>query len=130
LKLGANEHLNINDKEHLKKVQGTLDYVFCTANAKGMDWGLYLGLCALEAKFVLLAVPEEPISFPAGALIFKQVSMCGSLIGSAKEIQEMLAFAAANQVKPMVEILPVKEANKGYEKVHTNNVRYRVVLKQ
>lgn len=130
LKLGADEHLSIKDEAHVKKIAGSLDYVFCTANAKGMNWDLYLSLCGLEGTFCLLAVPEEPIAFRAGSLIFKQISLCGSLIGSVKETEDMLKFAAKHNIKPMVEVLSIKDANTGYEKMENNDVKYRVVLKQ
>lgn len=43
----------------------------------------------------------------------------------------MLKLAAEKGIKPILdEILPMKEAAKAVEKVKTNHVRYRFVLKQ
>ncbi len=43
-------------------------------------------------------------------------------------MQEMLQFAAINQIKPMVETMPLKQVNEAMERVASNQARYRIVL--
>jgi len=53
----------------------------------------------------------------------------GSLTGSPSDILEMLEFVSKNDIKPMVEVLPISEIDKAIEKVDKNTMRYRMVLK-
>lgn len=62
-------------------------------------------------------------------LIPKNAGIVGSGIGSRKEINEMLQFAADHDVKPWIEILPVEQAGEAWQKVRANKMKYRMVLK-
>ena len=48
--------------------------------------------------------------------------------GPYADSQEMLDFAAARGVKPMVELMPAAEVNAAIVKVRNNTARYRVVI--
>ena len=93
-----------------------------------MDYDLYLSLLKFRGHFTLLAVPEEPMKLAAGSIIFKEIILTGSLIGSHKEVQAMLDFAAKHDVRPMIEQMPMAKCNEGVKKVESNDVKYRVVL--
>jgi D-arabinose 1-dehydrogenase-like Zn-dependent alcohol dehydrogenase len=75
-----------------------------------------------------LAVPDKPLMVPAFPLLFGQRSLVGSLIGSRTEVQEMLAMAAAHNVRAWVNTLPLDRVNDGIQMVRENKARYRVVL--
>jgi len=127
-KFGAKEHLVSSDKELFKKHENSFDVIMSTANGKGMDYDAYLSLLKVRGTFIALGVPEAKLEFMAGALVLKQISCTGSLVGSIQETQAMLEFASKHDVRPMIEILPMKQCNEGIKKVNENNVRYRVVL--
>ena len=61
-------------------------------------------------------------------MILGQLSFCGSVIGPPHQIAEMLRFAALNNVRTVVEVLPMDQVNLALEKVRKNQVRYRMVL--
>jgi alcohol dehydrogenase (NADP+) len=54
----------------------------------------------------------------------------GSHIGNKKEALKMLALAAEKNVKPWIEVLDMKDCGKAIERVASNDIRYRFVLKQ
>jgi uncharacterized zinc-type alcohol dehydrogenase-like protein len=43
-------------------------------------------------------------------------------------VQEMLDFAAAKGIKPMVEVMPLSKINEAFDRVASGKARYRVVL--
>jgi D-arabinose 1-dehydrogenase-like Zn-dependent alcohol dehydrogenase len=47
---------------------------------------------------------------------------------SAGDSREMLRFAAEHNVRPQVELLPMKDIQIALEKVKNNQARYRIVL--
>jgi alcohol dehydrogenase (NADP+) len=126
--LGATEYITLDDEAALKKYKGTLNTVIATANAKDMPWQKYFSLCALDAHFVLVGAPEEELKVQPFTLIGSRVNLVGSMIGSIDEIKSMLEFASKNDVRPMVEVLPMSEVNEGIRKVKENDVKFRVVL--
>lgn len=53
----------------------------------------------------------------------------GSYLGTNAEYSEMLTFSAENDVRPMVEVVPIANVNEAIARVASNKARYRVVLK-
>ena len=129
-KLGASEYITPSDDAAWKRHASTIDIVIHTANGKGMDFNKYLRLSALDGHYVIVGAPEDSLTFQPFALIGSRVSVVGSLIGSTVEIAEMLEFAAKNDVRPMIELLPMSQVNEGIRKVKENDVKFRVVLEQ
>lgn len=78
----------------------------------------------------MLTILQEDVlpAFSAFALIAKRVKIGGSLIGSPKEIREMLALAEKQKVKPWIQERQMKEANKVLEDFNSGLPRYRYVL--
>ena len=129
-KLGATDFLSIEDEAEFKRFKHTLDIIICCANGEGMPYDKYLQLGALDAYFVLVALPEEELKVKPFSLCGTRVHLVGSSIGNTAEIKEMLQFAADNDVRPVIELLPMSQVNEGIRKVKENDVKFRVVLQQ
>jgi uncharacterized zinc-type alcohol dehydrogenase-like protein len=43
-------------------------------------------------------------------------------------MQEMLDFAAAKGIKPMLEVMKLRQVNEAFDRVASGKARYRVVL--
>ena len=54
--------------------------------------------------------------------------LAGSNIGGLKETQEMLDFAAKNNVTSQVEVVPMDYVNTAMERLSKGDVRYRFVI--
>jgi len=52
----------------------------------------------------------------------------GSVIGSVAETQEILDFCAEHSIAPEVEMIAINEVNKAFDKIKTEDVRYRYVI--
>lgn len=82
-----------------------------------------------QGSAFFVGVQSQPVSLPVFPLIAGRKSIDGSNIGNRHEIEEMLKFAAENNVKPQIEVFPMQEINAALEKLRKNQVRYRAVLK-
>ncbi|CAI4219655.1 unnamed protein product [Parascedosporium putredinis] len=108
LQLGADAYIaTADDKDWAKTNKRTLDLIICTVSSGDMPLQDYLKLLRVGGTFIQVG---------------------GSLIGSPQEIQEMLDFAAEKQVKPWVELRPLKEANQAVIDMEAGKARYRYVL--
>lgn len=128
LKLGATKFVNSQNEAEVKACAQSMDIILCTSFEKNADWGVLLSLVANNGKMVLLAMPEAPLTIPPGAFIFRQVSMVGSLIGGMTMVRKMLDFAAAHNVRPWIEKMPMSDANAAVKHVMEGRPRYRVVM--
>lgn len=61
-------------------------------------------------------------------VIFRQQSVVGSVVGGRRFMQEMLDFAAINQIKPMIQTMPLSQVNEAMDLVLAGKARYRIVL--
>ncbi|KAF0706923.1 hypothetical protein As57867_006658, partial [Aphanomyces stellatus] len=101
----------------------------CTSYSDSTDWNMLFGLVATEGKFILVGLPEKPISFQAFSVVPRQIQFVGSLIGSPAQLEEMLAFAVEKGVNSIVEVMPMADAATALNKVHNGQARFRIVLK-
>lgn len=76
-----------------------------------------------------VGAPEDKFpAFSAFALIAKGVKLGGSMIGSPKDISEMLDFAAKNKIHPVIQERPMKDANQSVVDMDDGKARFRYVL--
>ena len=127
LRLGADEYFATSDPSTFKKLAGRFDLILNTVSAN-LNLGDYLGLLKTDGTLVELGMPENPMSVPAGALIFGRRSISGSLIGGIPQTQEMLDFCAEHDVTPEIEVVDAAYVNEAYERVLASDVRYRFVI--
>jgi D-arabinose 1-dehydrogenase-like Zn-dependent alcohol dehydrogenase len=61
-------------------------------------------------------------------LCFGSRSIEGALTGSAIDNEDTLAFSALENIRPMIETVPLENAEEGYRKMMSNKARFRIVL--
>ncbi|KAF9425830.1 hypothetical protein BGZ94_007181 [Podila epigama] len=127
-KLGATKFINSKNPQEFKDAAHSLDLLVCSSFDKNADWGALLSLVANNGKLILLALPEAPLQIPAGALLTRQVSIVGSLIGGHNVTAEMLEFASKTGVRPWIEKMPMSDANAAIKHMMEGRPRYRVVM--
>lgn len=130
MKMGADGFIATEeDKDWAANNTNSLDLIVSTINAPKLPLAEYLKLLDIGGTYIQVGAPEDEVpGFSAFALIFKRVKIGGSLIGSPKEIREMLNLADQHQVKPWIEQRPMKEANKVLVDFNSGLPRYRYVL--
>lgn len=127
-KLGANNFINSQDGEQLRKAVGTFDFIISTVNAD-LDWNLYLSLLRPKGRLHFVGVAPSPVSSSVFPLIAKQLSISGSPLGSPATTSSMLEFAARHKIAPIVETYQFSQVNEALEKLQSGKARYRIVLK-
>ncbi|CAO3640809.1 unnamed protein product [Cunninghamella echinulata] len=127
--LGATKYINTSNKEEMDTIKGTLTHIICCSYHTPFDWASYLSLLDAEGTFILVAVPEEPLSgIPPGFLVRKQLKLVASLIGSPKDIEDTLQFAQEHQVQPWLNKYKMSDAPKAIEDFRNGKPRYRNIL--
>ncbi|KAI9188882.1 hypothetical protein H9P43_000304 [Blastocladiella emersonii ATCC 22665] len=126
--LGASRFVVLDSPAAFKANAESLDVILCTACSHEMPWDSYISLVAAEGKFIVVGIPEQPISVDLSSLIFRQRALIGSIIGSRAEVEEMLSFASKHGVKPWIEKIPMKDVNTAIARLRKNDVTYRFVL--
>jgi uncharacterized zinc-type alcohol dehydrogenase-like protein len=126
LALGADDFLVTKDEAVFADHAGGFDFIIDTVSATH-DYNAYLNLLRRDGVMVLVGLPD-PTPLSAAPLIMKRRRLAGSLIGGIRETQEMLDFCAAHDVAADVEVIPIQEINRAYERMLNNDVRYRFVI--
>lgn len=60
--------------------------------------------------------------------IIGRKSIAGSGIGGMKETQDMIDFAAKNNILPDVEVIPMDYINTAMDRLSKSDVKYRFVI--
>lgn len=76
---------------------------------KAFDYGM--ALLRNHGKCVVVSFPTAGFHVDAGALVFRDISVVGSLIGSNKILKEMLKFCAQHGVRAKVKTFPLEKLN-------------------
>ena len=108
---------------------GTLHYLLFCISGGSVDLNNYVGLMRPYGTLHFVGVPDAIDNFNIMPLLFGRLSLSGSPIGSSKQMREMLSFAAANDIKPIIEEFTHKTANEAIQKVRDGSIRFRAVMK-
>jgi alcohol dehydrogenase (NADP+) len=128
--MGADVYIATSEDEKWeRKHSKSLDLIVSTVSSPDMPLAGYLRLLRTNGQFIQVGAPEDNLpAIAAFALIAKGCKIGGSQIGSPKEIERMLEFAAEKEVKPWIQTRPMKDANKSVVDMEDGKARYRYVL--
>ena len=127
-KLGADEVVISKNADEMKAHQGSFDLIVNTVSAPH-DLDAYMVLLKRDGTQVLIGAPPTPHPSPAAFnLIFKRRSLAGSLIGGIRETQEMLDFCAKHGIVSDIEMIPMQDIDKAYDRMLKSDVKYRFVI--
>lgn len=126
-KLGAHHFVLTSDKEKMKAVANSFDFILNTVSAPH-DYNTYLNLLRTNGTMIVVGVPPEASEVPAFNLISKRRSIMGSLIGGIAETQEMLDFCAEHNIVSDVEVIDMPYINEAYDRILKSDVKYRFVI--
>ncbi len=126
--MGAHNVVVISNKEEMKKIAGTLNFILSTVNV-AVDWDAVITALAPKGKLHLVGAVLQPIPVAAMGLIMGQKSISGSPLGSPKTTLDMLEFCARHGIKPVIEEFPMSKINEAFAHMEAGKARYRIVLK-
>ncbi len=125
LAFGADEFFVSSDRPVYLQHIFYYDLVLCTATGK-LPWNVLLNIPKKRGRIILVSFPDMEMN-PTD-LVAHDLSITGSFIGNHATMREMLAFAQANAITPMVELMPMAQINEAIKRVRENKARYRIVL--
>jgi propanol-preferring alcohol dehydrogenase len=127
--LGAHHYIDSAAEDPgaaLRRLGGAAAIIATAASGASMS-PLVSGL-APRGRMVVVGAAPDPISVQTVDLIFGTRSLSGSLTGSSIENEDNLAFSLARGIRALIEVLPLAEAPKAYERMMSGKARFRVVL--
>jgi len=122
---GADAFIVSSDRDGFRKHIFYFDLVLCTAMGQ-IDWNILLNIPKKVGRIILVSFPDMTMN-PTD-LVAHNLSITGSFLGNRATMREMLAFAQANHITPMVETMPMTQVNEAMQRVKENKARYRIVL--
>jgi D-arabinose 1-dehydrogenase-like Zn-dependent alcohol dehydrogenase len=128
-KLGATDVLVSTDKQQMAKHKGKYDFIVNTVPATSDIEG-YISLCAPEARFIQVGIPENNDEFKLHfyAFVPKDIEIIGSLTGGIDITQDMIEFCAKNDVYPIVEEFSFEDFGKAFDRLENGRPKFRCVV--
>jgi alcohol dehydrogenase, propanol-preferring len=127
--LGAHEYVDtsIEDAGAVLQRMGGARAILATSTS-GEAMGRLVSGLAVRGKLILVGVPGDPIQLQAFPLVFGGRSVYGSLTGTPIDIEDALAFSVLENVRPMIETVPLEGASEAYARMMQGRARFRIVL--
>jgi len=88
---------------------------------------LVAGLAA-RGKLIVVGAPADQIQLSALTLLFGGRSVYGSLTGTPIDAEDTLAFSVLENIRPMIETVPLDQAAEAYARMMEGKARFRMVL--
>ena len=127
--LGAHEYIDTEAQNPAEALQalGGARVILETAPSAAAATAVIAGL-GRNGELVVVGASQEPIQVGAMQLIMGRRSLSGWPSGDASDSQDTLDFSALAEITPRIETFPLEQANEAYERMITNQARFRVVL--
>ena len=127
--LGAHVYIDtaVADAATVLQRMGGARAILATAPSGDAMGPLVSGLAA-RGKLIVVGVPGDPIQLSAFPLVFGGRSIYGSLAGTAIDTEDTLAFSVLENIRPMIETLPLEQASDAYARMIEGKARFRMVL--
>ena len=127
--LGAHSYVDTAAEDVAAALQrmGGAKAILATAPSGKAIAALVPGL-AVRGKLIVVGVAPDAIEVSSSSLVFGQRSIYGSLTGSAIDTQDTLAFSVLQDVRPMIETLPLDRAPEAFARMMDGKARFRMVL--
>jgi len=129
LNLGASHFIDASSGDAAEALQalGGADLILATAPNSDAITSVVGGL-GRDGSLVIVAATGDPVEVPPMALIQGRKSVSGWPSGSANDSEDTLDFSALTGVTPEIETFPLNEAGTAYDRMMTNEARFRAVL--
>lgn len=128
-RLGAHHYINSHAQdvgEALAKLGGA--NVVIATTTSGAAVASTVGGLAPRGEVVVLGAAETPIELNAMSLIGPATTVAGHPSGTSKDSEDTMRFSRITGVRPMVETMPLEQAAEAYDRMMSNDARFRMVL--
>ncbi|AYE37320.1 NAD(P)-dependent alcohol dehydrogenase [Companilactobacillus zhachilii] len=126
-KFGASSYEILKDPEDFQPLVGQFDFILNTV-AVNLDLNNYMPLLKFNGVFCYVGIPSDEIHFNLFSIFGNQANLTASNVGGIAMTQEMLNFAAENDVKPQIEMIGIADVPEAYQNILDSKVHYRYVI--
>jgi D-arabinose 1-dehydrogenase-like Zn-dependent alcohol dehydrogenase len=127
--LGAHVYIDaaVDDASAALQRMGGARAILATGTSGNAMGSLVSGLAA-RGQLIVVGVPQDQIQLNAFPLVFGGHSIHGSLTGTPIDGEDTLAFSVLENIRPMIETVPLEKAADAYARMMAGKARFRVVL--
>merc|ERR1719153_1950158 len=118
--IGADKFVISTDAGSMKFNEKTLDLILNTVSAEH-DLNHYMPLLADKGVLVQLGLVTTPHPVQQLPLMFRKLSVAGSLIGGLPETQECIDFCHKHKIIPKIKIVQSKDLGDVYKELQAKN---------
>jgi propanol-preferring alcohol dehydrogenase len=128
--LGADLTVNAKVEDPVAKIQkaigGAHGVLITAVSPAAFRQGV--GMLRRGGTCVLNGLPPGDFPLPIFDVVLNRYTVRGSIVGTRKDLQEAIAFAAEGKVKATVETQPLEAINDVFQRLREGKVQGRVVL--
>jgi alcohol dehydrogenase len=129
LALGA--HLYMDTSAHdavarLRELGGAQAIV--TTVTDGAAVSALIPALAPQGQLMVLGAGKEALTIQPGGFVSGERTVQGSFTGSPLESEKTMSFSVLTDVRPMIETMPLEQAQEAYRRVVSGAVKFRMVL--
>jgi propanol-preferring alcohol dehydrogenase len=128
--LGADKTVNALNEDAADWIQkeiGGVHGVVCTAVAKKAFDQAYRAI-RRGGTCVMVGLPPESMDVPIFDTVLNGTKVVGSIVGTRKDLQETLQFAAEGKIKTIIETRKLEDINEIYDLMLEGKINGRIVL--
>ncbi len=127
--LGASHFIDASSEDAAEALQdlGGADLILATAPNSAAITSVVGGL-GRDGSLLIVAATGEPVEVSPMALIQGRKSVAGWPSGNANDSEDTLDFSALTGVTPEIETFPLEKAGTAYDRMISNEARFRAVL--
>merc|ERR1711872_324920 len=118
--IGADNFVVSTDPESMAKAALSLDLILNTVSASH-DLNHYLGLLDNKGVLVQLGLVTTPHPVLQLPLMFRKLSVAGSLIGGLPETQDCIDFCNKHNIIPKIKVVTAKDLGEVYKELASKN---------
>ena len=130
LKLGAHHYIDSTNQDAAQELQtlGGARVIVSTAANSSSQSPLVPGLAPRGQLIVVGAGGDDPVALNPIDLLFGERGVEGTMTGTVPETEDTLAFSVLQNIRPIIESFPLEKAEQGFQRMTSNEARFRVVL--
>jgi len=126
---GANYKTADYHKQLLAYAKNGFDLIIDSAGGEG--FGRLVDMAKAGGRIVFYGGTHGTIKISPQKVFWKQLTICGSTMGTDAEFVEMVAFVAQHKIRPVVDkIFTFSEANQAFQYMHNAQQLGKIVLKK
>jgi D-arabinose 1-dehydrogenase-like Zn-dependent alcohol dehydrogenase len=128
-RLGAGHYIDSTNGDPAAALQqlGGAKIILATATS-AQAMAATIGGLSVDGRLVVLGADFTPMPLNTAALIGKRAGIYGWPSGPSIDSEDTMKFSALTGVRPLTETFPLEQAQQAYDRMMSNQARFRVVL--